>query len=184
MEEILGIVLFLLLIGGASALRWWIEKQQREKEAEEQDRRTTPAAPPAPTPGRRPIFYVRPVEKTRFAAPESEPIDLETLVLTPTDRQILQPAALQQADRPAPPRRQPAARRRGARRPARREAEPQPSPAPQAEPLKPPGTIKAAAPVAGPQDTPFLGSLLGGRNVAKAIVLSEILGPPKAFRDF
>ncbi|MGB2754067.1 MAG: hypothetical protein WBD75_05195 [Phycisphaerae bacterium] len=62
-------------------------------------------------------------------------------------------------------------------------SEPQPSPAPLAEPLKPLGTIKAAAPVAGPQDTSFLGSLLGGRNVAKAIVLSEILGPPKALRD-
>ena len=63
------------------------------------------------------------------------------------------------------------------------EAEPQPSPAPQAEPLKPPGTIKAAAPVAGPQATPFLGSLPGGRNVAKVIVLSEILDSPKALQD-
>lgn len=132
MGEILGFIVFLLFIGAVSALRWWLEKQQREKEAEEHDRQTTPAAPPAPTPGRRPIFYGRAGEKTRFAVPE---------------------------------------------------AEPQPSPAPQAEPLKPPGTIKAAAPVAGPQATSFLGSLLGGRSVAKAIVLSEILGPPKAMRD-
>jgi len=66
------------------------------------------------------------------------------------------------------------------------EAEPQPSPAPQAEPLiKPPGTTKpAATPVVATQQTPFLGNLLKGRNVARAIVLSEILGPPKAFRDF
>ena len=167
MEEILGIILFLLLIGGASALRWWIEKQQREKEAEEHQFHSTTVHPPGLPPGGRPVFYGLPGKNPPIAAPEAEPIDLETLVLTPTDRQVLQPAA----------------RRRVARRPARREAEPQPSPAPQTEPLKPPGTIKAAAPVAGPQDTPFLGSLLGGRNVAKAVVLSEILGPPKALRD-
>jgi hypothetical protein len=41
----------------------------------------------------------------------------------------------------------------------------------------------AAAPVAGPQATPFLGSLLEGRNAAKAIVLLEVLGPPKALRE-
>ena len=69
-------------------------------------------------------------------------------------------------------------------RSAATEAEPQPSPAPQAEPLKSPGTIKAAAPVAVSRAGPFLGSLLERENLARAIVLSEILGPPKAFRDF
>jgi len=167
MEEILGILLFLLLIGGASALRWWIEKQQREKEAEEHQFHSTPAQPPGPPPGGRPVFYGRAGEKPRFAVPEAEPTSLQAPVLLLTDLEALEALPLQSP----------------ARRSARREAEPQPSLAPQAEPLKPPGTIKAAAPVAGPQDTPFLGSLLGGRNAAKAIVLSEILGPPKALRD-
>jgi hypothetical protein len=167
MEEILGILLFLLLIGGASALRWWIEKQQREKEAEEGQHGAVPRPPSAAYPGRRPVFYGRPGENPPVAAPEAEPTSLQAPVFLLTDLEALE--AL-------PP--QPAARRS-----ARRKAAPQPSPAPQAEPLKPPGTIKAAAPVAGPQDTPFLSSLLGGRNVAKAIVLSEILGPPKALRD-
>jgi len=172
MEEILGILLFLLLIGGASALRWWIEKQQREKEAEERRQGAVPRPPSAPSPGRRPVFYGLPGEKSPIAAPEAEPTGLQATVFLLTDLEAREAQPLQ-----------PAARRRVVRRPVRREPEPQPSPAPQTEPLKPPGTIKATAPVAGPQDTPFLGSLLGGRNVAKAIVLSEILGPPKALRD-
>ena len=167
MEEILGILLFLLLIGGASALRWWIEKQQREKEAEEHQFHSTTVHPPGLPPGGRPVFYGRPGEKTRFAVPESEPTSLQAPVLLLTDLEALEAPPPQQA----------------ARRSARRKAAPQPSPVPQAETLKPPGTIKAAAPVTGTQDTLFLGSLLGGRNVAKAIVLSEILGPPKALRD-
>ena len=174
MEEILGIILFLLLIGGASALRWWVEKQQRKKEAEEHQLHSTLAQPPGPPPGGRPVFYDQAGEKPRFAVPAPEPTSLQAPVFLLTDPEALEVLPLQ------PP----------ARRSARREAEPQPSPAPLAEslkplaePLKPLGTIKAAAPVAGPQDTPFLGSLLGGRNVAKAIVLSEILGPPKALRD-
>jgi hypothetical protein len=57
-------------------------------------------------------------------------------------------------------------------------------PAPQPEPAKPLVTTKpAAAPVAATQKTPFLGGLLEGRNVARAIALSEILGPPKALRN-
>ena len=167
MEEILGILLFLLLIGGANILRWWIEKQQREKKAEEGQHGAVPRPPSAAYPGRRPVFYGRPGENLPIAAPEAEPTSLQAPVPLLTDLEALEALPLQ------PP----------ARRSARREAEPQPSLAPQAEPLKPPGTIKAAAPVAGPQDTPFLGSLLGGRNAAKAIVLSEILGPPKALRD-
>jgi hypothetical protein len=167
MEEILGIILFLLLIGGANILRWWIEKQQREKEAEERQHGAVPRPPSATYPGRRPVFYGRPGENPPIAAPEAEPTSLQAPVFSLTDLEALEALPLQ------PP----------ARRSARRKAEPQPSPVPQAETLKPPGTIKAATPVAGPQDTPFLGSLLGGRNIAKAIVLSEILGPPKAFRD-
>ena len=162
MEEILGILLFLLLIGGASALRWWIEKQQREKEAEEHQFHSTPAQPPGPPPGGRPVFYGRAGEKPRFAVPEAEPTSLQAPVLLLTDLEALEALPLQ------PP----------ARRSARREAGLQPSPAPEAEPLKPPGTIKAA----GPQATPFLGSLLKGTNAAKAIVLSEVLGPPKALQ--
>ena len=167
MEQILGILLFLLLIGGASALRWWIEKQQREKEADDRARRPSAAPPSAPPAGRQPVFYDRAGEEPRFAVPEAEPTSLQAPALLLTDLETLEAPPLQTA----------------ARRSARRKAAPQPSSAPQAEPLKPPGTIKAAAPVAGPQDTPFLGSLLGGRNAAKAIVLSDILGPPKALRD-
>ena len=171
MEGILGILLFLLLISGANVLRWWIEKQQREKEAEERQHGAVPRPPSAAYPGRRPVFYGRAGEKTRFAVPEAEPTSLQAPVPLLMDLEALEALPLQ-----------PAARRRVARRPARREPEPQPapSPAPQAEPLKPPGTIKAAAPQA---TTPFLGSLLKGTNAAKAIVLSEILGPCKAFRD-
>ncbi|HET6441144.1 MAG TPA: hypothetical protein VFH53_02110 [Phycisphaerae bacterium] len=172
MEEILGIILFLLLIGGASALRWWIEKQQRKKEAEEHQLHSTPAQPPGPPPGRRPAFYDRAGEAPRFAVPEAEPTSLQAPVLLLTDLEALEAPPLQTASH-----------RRVARRPARREAEPQPSPAPQAEPLKSPGTIKAAAPIAVSRAGPFLGSLLERENLAKAIVLSEILGPPKALRE-
>ena len=174
MEEILGILLFLLLIGGASALRWWIEKQQREKEADDRARRPSAAPPSAPPAGRQPVFYDRAGEEPRFAGPEAEPTRLQAPVFLLTDLETLE----------APPP-QPAARRRAGRRPARREpeAEPQPSPAPQAEPLKPPGTLKAAATVAVSRAGPFLGSLLERETLAKALVLSEILGPPKALRD-
>jgi len=164
MEKILGILLFLLLIGGANILRWWIEKQQREKEAEERQHGAVPRPPSAAYPGRRPVFYGRPGENPPVAAPEAEPTNLQAPVFSLTDLEALESLPLQTA----------------ARRSARREPEPQPapSPAPQAEPLKPPGTIKAA----GPQATPFLGSLLKGTNAAKAIVLSEVLGPPKALQ--
>jgi hypothetical protein len=168
MEEILGIVLFLLLIGGASALRWWIEKQQREKEADDRARRPSAAPPSALPADRRPVFYDRAGEEPRFAVPEAEPTRLQAPVPLLTDLETLEAPPLQTS----------------ARRSARREAGPQPSPAPQAEPLKSPGTIKAAAPVAVSRAGPFLGSLLERENLAKAIVLSEILGPPKAFRDF
>jgi hypothetical protein len=167
MEEILGILLFLLLIGGANVLRWWIEKQRREKEAEERQHGAVPRPPSAAYPGRRPVFYGRPGENLPIAAPEAEPTSLQAPVPLLMDLEALEALPLQ------PP----------ARRSARREAGLQPSPAPEAEPLKPPGTIKAAAPVAGPQTTPFLGSLLKGTNAARAIVLSEIFGPCKAFRD-
>jgi hypothetical protein len=167
MEEILGILLFLLLIGGASALRWWIEKQQREKEAEEHQFHSTPAQPPGPPPTRRPVFYGRPGEKPRFAVPAPEPTSLQAPVFLLTDPEVLEALPLQTA----------------ARRSVRRKVAPQPSPAPQAEPLKPPGTIQAAAPVAVSRAGPFLGSLLERENLAKALVLSEILGPPKALRD-
>jgi len=42
----------------------------------------------------------------------------------------------------------------------------------------------AAAPSVAPRPAAgFLGTMLRGRNVARAIVLSEILGPPKGFQD-
>ncbi len=171
MEEILGIILFLLLIGGASALRWWIEKQQREKEADDRARRPSAAPPSALPAGRRPVFYDRAGEEPRFAVPEAEQTSLQAPALLLTDLEALEALPLQTA----------------ARRSARREAKPQPAtspPAPQPEPAKPLVTTKpAATPVAAARKTPFLGNLLKGRNVTKAIVLSEVLGPPKALRD-
>jgi hypothetical protein len=170
MEGILGILLFLLLISGANVLRWWIEKQQREKEAEERQHGAVPRPPSAAYPGRRPVFYGRPGEKPPLAEAPAEASRLQTMVLPEMERQEPWPTPARPAGKPT--------RRQATRRPAMSH------PAPQPESAKPLVTTKpTAAPVAATQKTPFLGGLLEGRNVARAIVLSEILGPPKALRD-
>jgi len=171
MEQILGIFLFLLLIGGANILRWWIEKQQREKEAEEHQHSAVPHPPSAALPGRRPVFYGRPGEKPPLAETPAEVTRLRITALPERERQGRRPTPARPVGKPT--------RRQTTRRPA------MPHPAPQPEPAKPLGTMKpAAAPLAATQKTLFLGNLLQDRNAARAIVLSEILGPPKAFRDF
>ncbi|KPJ75913.1 MAG: hypothetical protein AMS14_02880 [Planctomycetes bacterium DG_20] len=50
--------------------------------------------------------------------------------------------------------------------------------------ISPAAERPAAAPSAAPRPAPgFLGTMLRGGNLARAVVLSDILGPPKGLRD-
>ena len=183
MKELLPFILFLVIVGGVNALRWLIEKQQREKEKEEPAQRG--AEPPARTasPGHRPIFYGRSGQRQPPPAPQ---VEGETEV-----RPAPQPlAAPTQA--PAQPRR--VQSQRTARRPAPVAAAPRPvqahplrSEPPQRSSLRKEPSVAPAIPAAVVSEprhqARFFGDLLAPRNLARAVVLAEILGPPKAFQD-
>lgn len=163
MEEIAPLLLFILVVIGGSALKWWVQKQAAQKEA-----------------------------ATRQAARRGQP--------SPA------PAETRQAARAAP--RRPAARRPApgavvAQQVIRQKTQRATAPAPgddlhkrHLEPLEAPRVMTLGGPMLpggqppAPSATPahrprpaFLGSMLCGRNLARAIALSEILGPPKGLSD-
>jgi len=209
MGQLLSLVLVLLIIGGANVLRWWLEKAAREKERIEREQHEAAQSPKGARPGARPVFYGRSSEPTAKARPHVEPPAPQPVappVMRPQTTRP-QPPKTRPARPPAPAHR-PAARR--PRRPARPKPvadEPgvEEAPAgvgslegrrlgslgaPSVSALRgrqlQSGIItepSAQAEVILPRrGADFFGDLLKGRNLAKAVVLAEVLGPPRAFR--
>jgi len=211
MSQLLSLVLVLLIIGGANALRWWLEKAAKEKERVEREQHEAIQPPRGARPGARPVFYGRSSESTAKARPRMEPPAPQPVASPVMRPQTIrpQPPKAQPSARPPAATRQPAARR--PRRPARPKpvaGEPGVKEAPAGVALpqgrrlgslgapsasvlrehrlrsgivtEPPAQAEVILPRRG---AGFLGDLLKGRNLAKAVVLSEVLGPPRAFRE-
>ena len=190
MKELLPFILFLVIIGGVNALRWLIEKQQREKE--ESARRGAEPPAHAATPGRRPIFYGRPGERRPTPVPPSEaeaPLPSPLRPMQPPIRR-LQPlaASAEAAARPSTVRKQQRTRRTAAARaPQPAQTQPLRAEPPRESSLQKAPAAASAIPKAAAGEphltTPFFGDLLAPKNLARAVVLAEILGPPKALQD-
>ena len=211
MSQLLSLILVLLIIGGANALRWWLEKAAREKERIEREQHKAAQPPQGARPGARPVFYGRSSEPTAKARPHMEPPRPQPVAPPVMRPQTIRPQPPKtRPARPPAAAQQPAARR--PRRPARPKpvaGEPGVKEAPAAvgslegrrlgslgAPLasalrerrlqssiiaEPSAQAEAILPRRGAD---FFGDLLKGRNLAKAVVLAEVLGPPRAFREF
>ena len=208
MEEYLEFapfVLFLLLALGGGLLKKYIEKQQAEKDAAQRQTRGTAAKPTRPTPaGRRPdtqpqkpALPQQPIAPPR-PGPGPRPTPAAPRRQEPPGVAVARQAIRQRAQRRGAPAR--AARGRAAPAPAEEQPEEASVGTLDERHLESPGTgmvsalrgrvfhpateRPAAAPsVAARPAAGFLGTMLRGRNAARAIVLSEILGPPRGFQD-
>ena len=187
MKELLSILLFFAVVGAINALRWLIERQQRQKEQAESAPHPAERQAPVARPGR-PVFYGRTDERISVTPSEAEAeFPSPTRSIGPRLRPLGSAAAPADADaRPAAVRVQHRTRRPAAA------TTPQPSEAPpsaQAQPLgakTPPMPGLEKRPAAAAETHPptrFLGDVLAPKNLARAVALAEILGPPMAFRD-
>jgi cytoskeletal protein RodZ len=188
MKELLSILLFFAVVGAINALRWLIERQQRQKEQAESAPHPAERQAPVARPGR-PVFYGRTDERISVTPSEAEAeFPSPTRSIGPRLRPLGSAAAPADADaRPAAVRVQ-----HRTRRPAAAATTPQPSkatPSAQAQTLgaktpRMPGLEKHPPAAAEPHPPMrFLGDVLAPKNLARAVVLGEILGPPMAFRD-
>ncbi len=188
MEEWLELVpfaLFLLLALGGGLLKRYLEKQHAEKNAAE--RRTQ-------TRGQEPVQPRRTAVPPQLGAGRP-PTPAAPRRQAPPGAAVARRAIRQKVQRRGTP-------ARAARGPARAEEKHEPAPVAHLEQrhlgslgtgmvsvlrgstLHPATERPAAAPSVAPHLAPgFLGNMLRGRNTARAIVLSEILGPPKGLRD-
>ncbi len=185
MEEWIPFVLFILLMLGGTLLKRYVEKQQAGKNADgrqDQARGQEPVLPersiaaPQPGAGRPPTP----------AAPGRQ---------VPTGAAVAQRAMRQKVQRRGTP-------ARAARGRARAEEKHEPAPVAQLEQrhlglpkasevsalrgrtLRPATARPAGVPSVAPRPASrFLGNMLRGKHLSRAIVLSEILGPPKGLRD-
>lgn len=207
MEEYLEFapfVLFLLLALGGGLLKKYIEKQQAEKDAAGRQAQGTAAKPTRPTPAGERRIQARPQEPVSLQQtiapprPGPRPTPAAPRRQEPPGVAVARQAIRQKAQRRGAPAR--AARGRAAPGPAEEQPEKASVGTLDERHLGSPGTgmvlalrgrvlhpateRPAAAPsVAARPAAGFLGTMLHGRNVARAIVLSEILGPPKGFQD-
>ncbi len=140
--------------------------------------RARPAVERQPVPARRVTMETAP------AAPQSVPARRVPVEMRPALEQTRRQQAptvarspLQQQDRPRPPR--PQASGQQATRAARQRPEPQRARAPIA---RKPVAVKKAAP-ARPRKQGVAGLLHSKNELARAMLLREILGPPKALED-
>ena len=209
MGQLLSLVLVLLIIGGANALRWWLEKAAKEKERIEREQHEAAQSPQGARPGARPVFYGRSSEPTAKARPHMEPPAPQPVAPPVMRPQTIRPQPPKtRPARPPAAAQHPAARRprRSAQaKPVAGEPGVKEAPAgvgslegrrlgslgaPSVSALReqrlqsdilaePSAQAEAILPRRG---AGFLGDLLKGRNLAKAVVLSEVLGPPRAFR--
>ncbi|HUU91079.1 MAG TPA: hypothetical protein VM238_07700 [Phycisphaerae bacterium] len=180
--EFAPFVLFLLLALGGGLLKKYIEKQQAEKDAAQRQTRGTAAKPTRPTPAGERRIQARPQEPLSLQqtiappppGPGPRPTPAAARRQEPPGVAVARQAIRQKAPRRGAPAR--AARGRGAQPPAEEQ--------PESVPVGPAAERPAAAPSAAPRPAAgFLGTMLRGRNAARAVVLSEILGPPKGFQD-
>ena len=193
MKELIPFVLFLLLIGGANLIRWWIEKRQRQQPHEEPPQ--GPDRPPweAARPPRRLIFYGRSDSMRPLSPPRPEtyvpPDQPRRRPIHPQPVPIQPPAAPTTGIRRQPTRRtvRCAAKPRSfqpASKEPRREIRPvmgRPLHGLESRDERQPPTPQV--PEAPRQKISFLGNLLDRGNLAKAVVLSEIFGPPRSLRE-
>ena len=179
--EFVPFVLFLLLALGGGLLKKYIEKQQAEKNDTQRQARRTGAKPAATAPReRRPEAHPqKPVLPKQTIAPPRAGAGPRPTPAAARRRESPGVAVARQVIR------QKTGRRGAPARAARaRAAQPPAEEQPEIVPAGPVAERPAAAPSAAPQPAPGpLGNMLRGRNVARAIVLSEILGPPTGFQD-
>ena len=180
MRECIPWLIFLIVAAGASGLRWWFERKQRA-EAEEQRTRAESAPPRRPVPARPAASNI----PQAILVKKETPRGIEEHVLrrrqparpVPAQR----PATVRQpvraaVSRPLSPLRAKRARGQGAKALT----------APKAERMSLRDEMAArekhapAAVKAAPRG--FLGGLLAAENIPRAIVISEILGPPKGLQ--
>ncbi len=209
MEEWIPLVLFILLMLGGTLLKRYVEKQQAQKNAAGRQTQHAARKPTATTStGDRPVFHDRAAER-RIQARAQEPMLPERSIAAPQPgagrpptpaapgRQVPPGAAVaRQATRQKVERRGMPAR--AARGRARAEEKHEPAPVAQLEQRRLASlkvgevsalrgrTLRPAAerPAVAPRPASgFLGNMLRGKQLSRAIVLSEILGPPKGLRD-
>jgi len=204
MEQLIGLLIFGAIALAVSAVKWWTEKREREaveartKHAGRDLAESAPprpaGEPPAPPPAdRRPPFYDRPGEVPPPPAPE-----MPTLIFSPPvpappvppGVEVVQRVIRRKVARPAPPpaEAEPALEAVGAL--ARRHIEAIKEQAVSSiEGRRIQGGVEGArqAPAPGPAvspGAPWLADALRGGNAARAVILMEVLGPPRAFRDY
>ena len=180
MEEWIPFVLFILLMLGGTLLKRYVEKQQAQKNAAEHG---TPARAQEPAQPRRAAVPPQ-LGAGRLPAPRRQ---------VPPGAAVAQRAMRQKVERRGTPVR--AVR-------VRAEEKHEPAPVAQLEQrhlaslkagevsalrgrtMRPATERPAAAPAVAPRPASgFLGNMLRGKHLSRAIVLSEILGPPKGLRD-
>ena len=193
MQKLIEVVGILVFLGAVSLARWWIAKQQR---AQAQAAERSPAPPPAPPsadspakPDRRTLFYGR----TPQAPPpaEARPPDAPRPAASPQVIHVAQQVRRRAQPQPAAAPRPQATRLgkvgalgkhhlralKGIKVSALRDRRLSSDMTTQ---------LQSSVPSAGgpkAQARPhFLGGMLRGRNVAKAFVMSEVLGPPKGLQ--
>lgn len=182
MKEFIPWLIFLIVAAGASALRWWFERKQRA-EAEEQRTRAEPAprTRPAQTAGPN-VPQAILVKKERARGIEDhvlrrrQPARPVPAQVPATVRQPVRAAVSRPLSRPLSPLRAKRARGQGAEAltaPKAKRTSLRDEMA--AREKHAPAVVKAA-----PRG--FLGSLLAAENIPRAIVISEILGPPKGLQ--
>ncbi|HUU11476.1 MAG TPA: hypothetical protein VM431_13195 [Phycisphaerae bacterium] len=156
MEELAPLLLFILVVIGGSALKWWVQKQAAEKEAAERQAARQGKTPPSPAEARQ---AARPTPRRVAARPPAPgAVVVQQVIRRKT----------QQGTAPAP----------GVSSVARAALQTHQTMTlgGQTLPSSPPRA--AATPARRPREA-FLGDMRCGRNLARAIALAEILGPPK-----
>jgi len=205
MEEWIKIIAILVILGFGPVTQWWIKRQQKAQEAAKAARRdSAPLSPPSsvspgPAAGRRTIFYGRSSEMPPRPAPQAPtgptPLASATRRPPPPTQRRTQGRRPAVAPTPVPPPEETphALEEVGAlAKHHLQQLKPDSVSALSAHHL----TAEVEKQVAA--DLPALAAaktsdhahplfhrdMLRGRNAARAFVLGEIFGPPRAFRDF
>jgi len=189
MEQIIALIVFALIAIGGSVLRKYLEKQQREQQAAERHTRQRAQRQQGrkpyrkPTPQRKRLFYGRPGE-TRPEEPTEEPATETAVRARPRPSRTLEAAEPDEVSQEEAARRSALQEAREGTRLGRLARTDFPTLATMgrsglAAALS---ARKGAVGQRGAGRVDFLGGMLQGRNLARAVVLSEILGPPKGLQ--
>jgi len=179
MDKWYSLLVLLVVGGGISALRWWIEKQRREEESEEaaeptQGRRAAPRPPLPPSAvktvarggvGPRTIFYGRPGEVPAKA------VDVVEIRPSPPEPPPMEEVGALEKHHLERLKAQPVASIAGRQVHGAMESAGRPSAA---------GAAALPHVSSGAQ---FFAEMLRSKNLARAVILREVLGPPKSLED-